>query len=508
MHTAGCKYMPDPENCLYLGRFKSRAAALSKAQEHYPRSSGCVYCTLSGRFCQAALDGLKSFRNRELTARFLRKHDLPVRRLLRQMWDDVEAWMNGIRSRCVDLLEYVDDLKMWGRQYVFLFEIEDECVEQLSPPDYVQNLEGGKYEQPIYIWNATEPLLVQVKRELDRVIFKLVGLRKFDLVVEGVRTPFEERSTNFFIVDLADRCAELRIQELPIGARRNLRQERDLLLKEIRRCLDTDKLHPIRLEPVMTTMIRRPICPVTSARFKATEGDGSPGTPPLIAIRNYLFRRPIPSEVNAHWDCSQDVLGKRPLHFRLNGGSDYVAFDGIADPARVSDVLKKIVAISRGRAARPLPPGEKPRLVGGPPFEPEKPLPRRGFVGRPLAELEGKPVAQAVLLSAGAVAAAIIWIGIEQSGNYLFETAVEKALHVPMVAITVFAEIVWISWYYGLSRIAASFRALFRLGWRDIAREIAAARRRGKAYAELARTDDATEQGASGGHARTQIGVR
>jgi hypothetical protein len=162
------------------------------------------------------------------------------------MWDRIEEWMRGTRSRCMDLLQYVDDLKMWGRQYVFLFEVEAEYLERLSAPDFVQTVENGVYEQPIYVWNVPEPLLVHVRREQDRLIFKLVEMRTFDLFVDGASRRFEERAMNFLVVDLRDRHAELRLQELPVGAHRNVRQEHDLLLAELARHLDLEQFRPSR----------------------------------------------------------------------------------------------------------------------------------------------------------------------------------------------------------------------------------------------------------------------
>jgi hypothetical protein len=463
VHTSGCPHMP--AECDALGEFESRTPALSKAKERYANPIGCVYCTLDDRFYRAALDGLKSFRHMAFTVEFVRSRGLRVRKTLRDMWDLVEEWMAGTRAHCMDLLEYVDDLKLWGRQYVFLFEVEDDYVETLDRADFIRSLGNGGYEQPIYVWDVPEPRLVHVRREQRLLIFKLVEMRTFDLLVDDTREPFEERATNFFVVDLDDRHAELRLQELPVGAHRNVKAERDLLLAEIGKHVDLGQFRPVELEPVMTTLIRRPIYPITSTRFRATKADGSTRPPGLLAVVNSLFKSPVPSEVNARFECDQHVLGRKPLYFRLNGRNDYVEFDGIADPARVKEVLDKLVTISR----EPVPPDD-----GG--------LLQRGLVGRAIDGLEGQPIHQAIVLSAGAIAAALIWIVVEASGNYLFEKTVENALGpVPLVVITVAFEIAWTWLYYGSRRIRASFRALFQLPWRDIWGEIMAARRRAAA---------------------------
>ena len=46
------------------------------------------------RFCRAALDGLKSFRRIEFTARFMDEHNLPREgKNLADMWNDIDQWL-------------------------------------------------------------------------------------------------------------------------------------------------------------------------------------------------------------------------------------------------------------------------------------------------------------------------------------------------------------------------------------------------------------------------------
>lgn len=45
VHTAGCSWLPDPENRIYLGEFSSCAPAVRKAKEYYDQSNGCYYCS-------------------------------------------------------------------------------------------------------------------------------------------------------------------------------------------------------------------------------------------------------------------------------------------------------------------------------------------------------------------------------------------------------------------------------------------------------------------------------
>lgn len=45
VHKAGCSWMPEEENRLYLGLFASCHGAVREAKKHYPQSNGCFYCS-------------------------------------------------------------------------------------------------------------------------------------------------------------------------------------------------------------------------------------------------------------------------------------------------------------------------------------------------------------------------------------------------------------------------------------------------------------------------------
>jgi len=46
VHTGSCKYLPAPENRLYLGLFATCAEAVREAKKTYAKSNGCYYCSL------------------------------------------------------------------------------------------------------------------------------------------------------------------------------------------------------------------------------------------------------------------------------------------------------------------------------------------------------------------------------------------------------------------------------------------------------------------------------
>lgn len=44
VHKDGCRFMPAPENRIYLGYFSDCSDAVKKAKEYYREVDGCYYC--------------------------------------------------------------------------------------------------------------------------------------------------------------------------------------------------------------------------------------------------------------------------------------------------------------------------------------------------------------------------------------------------------------------------------------------------------------------------------
>lgn len=47
VHEAGCDWMPNSENQLYLGNFTSCRGAVKKAKEYDSHADGCKHCSLA-----------------------------------------------------------------------------------------------------------------------------------------------------------------------------------------------------------------------------------------------------------------------------------------------------------------------------------------------------------------------------------------------------------------------------------------------------------------------------
>lgn len=425
--------------------------------------------TIDKKFYEEAFTTLKSFGYKQFAIEFLKRVGLPVRDSLSQMWNDIEDWLKkGEDAECIRLLEYVDELKMWGKQRIYLFNIEGtDTVDQLS--DELQIKQLVKVQQvldnPIYQWELSKPTLVHVRRYQDPqtndslLVFKYIELRKFDFEEDGVVQTSEERSTNYFIINLSKSYAELRLQQLPTRAHLNYRREYDLFTSEIRACLGKlfDHFKPIAMEKVMYTIAQRPIFKITGIRFVSGRKKSEPAST-LLLIINRLFSNPRITYVAGYRRYKQKILGKSRLYFSLSRSSNSLDIGGIADPDKIRDLIEKIIDIHNDKGASPRPP--IPPIM-------DKLYPK----------LDGQPKAQAVVLAAGAIAAFIIWIIMDGVGNYLFEEWIQNLLGgIPLIVPKILIEILWIVAYYGYRRIIRSFQALRHLSPTQIGEIIKVAR--------------------------------
>jgi hypothetical protein len=255
-------------------------------------------------------------------------------------------------------------------------------------------------------------------------------------------------------VNLLSSHAELRVQDLPTGAERDIIEESQGYTTEIGKYLDLSKLSPIDLVPVMDVMLRAPIYAITSSRLKFAPSHAVADAPEIVEFVNRLLKRSDPAELSAYWECEQRVLGRRRLHFSLNGASKTVDFGGLADPARMGEIIEKLVDISR----------KPPKDVFQPPgVPPDGGVFQKGIVDRALKKLVNEPNAQAVVLSAGAIAAAILWVVCKWLFEYARDYAFEWMVGFPVSVFTLLVQVVWIIFYYGWRRVLRGFRVLVSL---------------------------------------------
>jgi hypothetical protein len=287
-----------------------------------------------------------------------------------------------------DLVDYVDNLKMYGKQHVFPHELkeghEDYLEELRDPRNVAKRLPQSDSEEPTrdpdvlwykLVWKAPKPELAEVRHSFaggqGELSLKWVATRDFAVPVKvqvpgGPPVPRfvlqQERSVNFFIVNLGDGTAEIRIQTLQPFPARDLKAELGTYRAEADSIVRLDCFTPVPVAPTIVTCLRKPILPITTWEVAYPDGRKLGG----LYDPSFLFKFGLPfknahgRELTVYWECKQEVTGARRLFFSLDGDDNRVLFNAVTDRSRVDFILGEVRKLSR----RIPPDGEETRRAG------------------------------------------------------------------------------------------------------------------------------------------------
>jgi len=321
------------------------------------------------KWLREALDELDHYITDPFTTDFMKKYikyGLKILPTKKAMHNLIQRKVAGSKKppHFEDLVEYVDELKPWGKQCVSLYALrytEKEYLKQLLDPGYIKerlsefNLED-RYNNNICRWKSDTPFLSEVSHNFDYdkkrgwLSFKWIQTRKFkELVGDRLKT-FEERSVNFFIIDLEDGSAQLRIQSLPSRPLKKIEQELQAYTEEIEKLLEFHRFSPVSLEPVMKQFLFKKVLPITSWSVKTKKGElrGSKVSPAFVERRLTLpFQGVTPHEIQVYWKCQQEVGNRNRLFFALEAEDNVIVFNAITDKPRVNYLLSSLLATAR-----------------------------------------------------------------------------------------------------------------------------------------------------------------
>lgn len=261
-----------------------------------------------------------------------------------------------------DLVEYIDELKMYGRQHVFLFTLkndQEKYVEQLANPDYVRqrlhehDLEN-RYNNHIcqWEWKNKLPFLSEVKYiygekgQAEQLIYKWVETRFYWKKHDKKFIHEDERAVVFFIINLENGSSQLRIQLLQPNAGKDLEEEFNLYRKAIKQILEFDHFKTMPLLPAMKIFLDKRLFPLRYFSFKFPH-DGIVKCSGLkaklfLTVLKFLLNRMSPREIRLYWVCNQFELGLRRLNFILNAKHNAITFTAITDRLKVDDLVSAI----------------------------------------------------------------------------------------------------------------------------------------------------------------------
>jgi hypothetical protein len=302
---------------------------------------------------------LNGYKNEPFTTDFLDRFKLKCSNIGPKMHECIKkAIMDpNKRPNASDLMDYLDELKMYGKQYIFLFTLkgsQKKYLKELQDPEYVKNElnqkgYGDLYNSKRYEYESREPFLAQLQHkfseEKGEMIFKWIQTRKFH--TNQVQPDFE-RAANFFLIDLKNGNAELRIQTLQNYPEHKINAELERYKKLINSFIEFDRFTPVYLEPIIRHFIKTP--PIIRRNWEINSEKemnlGGKFSTAFLFKHDFPFKQFFSRFVTLSWQCPQESNGNKGLYFKLNGDRDSIHFGAISDKVKVEFILNRIREMS------------------------------------------------------------------------------------------------------------------------------------------------------------------
>ena len=424
-----------------------------------------------------AIGELEHYKTDPFTINFMNKYSLPVLPSRKVMHGLIKQ--NIAKSRkppyFKDLVEYVDELKLWGKQNISLYTLkyaEKSYLKQLVNPEYIKErlrklkLED-RYNNDVCQWESDTPFLSKVSHNFDSqnyrgwLSFKWIQTRRFNQLVGIMLRQFEERAVNFFIINLEDGSAQLRIQSLPPMPQKKLNQEIQTYKQEIEKLLDFDRFSPASYQPVMREFLFKEVLPISHWQVRTPGGNliGARVPPNFIQRRLTLRLQGVtPLEIRAYWECDQ-IVGNRykdGLFFTLDAEDNVVLFNAITDKSRVDYIISNFLTLVKLHSKHKKTSARE--IVG--PQEPIKSILKGGILDRIRRYFADKPQEKTQKKAAeasGLSSLVLSVVFIEIIKSWLLETAVEKFTHIPFIFFEILVCAVLVLIFYGGDRIKKYF---------------------------------------------------
>lgn len=233
---------------------------------------------------------------------------------------------------------HMDKYRENGMQHIFFFKLnpdEMDYIEDLNDPPYVwekleeQGEERLYNESPCCRLDAETPKLDAVVHDSERqlLMFKWVENRHW----KQKNKPKNERTVNFFRVNLLTGNAEIRIQRIKSGqgGNKKVREELEKYREVVSKFIDLDKFSPFMLEPVMRRMLISHAFPFRrwKIRVPGKAGPGSDkgeiktvGIPKIFAAVGFTFRKIFASHLSINWPFGRNSK----VLVELDGRTDQV----------------------------------------------------------------------------------------------------------------------------------------------------------------------------------------
>jgi hypothetical protein len=265
--------------------------------------------------------------------------------------------------RLDDLVTYLDEIKGYGRQFICLWRLkagQQAWLASLRESAAVEQILGEQSDRLNHrrlVYGSAVPELVEVRHSPSgtrpSLRFEWAATRQYFVLVPSQDpaalphpVPHTQRAATFFSIDLKTGDCELRIQSLPSQGQGlpSQREEVQRYCAEVARFMDLSRFAPVLIEPVAKRWLREP--PLQVQNWRAVRADGSylagggrgrTAFPKLSVLLGEFFAR----DLALMWPCTQKAVRRR-FFFSLDGQTDIVDFNGVADASRVDFVLEQI----------------------------------------------------------------------------------------------------------------------------------------------------------------------
>jgi hypothetical protein len=335
----------------------------------------------SKQWLNEALYDLSRFDKSPIIDDFARQYGLKITNSKQGMLNNIRRNILSAKRKLsfVDLVLYLDKLKVYGKQHVIMYKLKnpedeatkaylDELRQSKKGKDLLSNNEVSTKFNKIYChWTAKTPFLSEVSHTYNtatktgKLIFKWVYTRGYQIT--GVPEDQQERSVNFFIINLENGTAELRIQTLPVMPYLDFNTELLIYESAISKLIDFDKFEVVSLESVMKNLLLEKILEISN--WSVTKANGATvdvaGEGPSLYQKIFLInqRGVKPRELTAFWEDCQQVVGQKDLYFYLKNENNTILFNAITDRELVDYILYKIREGTDKFVVTPTPPNGK-----------------------------------------------------------------------------------------------------------------------------------------------------
>lgn len=284
---------------------------------------------------------------------------------------------------CKDFVDYLDQIAMCGRQHIFLLSpfsndqslcrdlarsdfLEEVMVRALTPDllsrkSWIQRIDSPAPSSDhsthlncrgvsLCLWNNGGPFLAQAMHILDDddqphwLSLKWVETRWYNKTKITPQGSDSERSVNFFLVNLTDGSAQLRLQLLRSRPVKSLQEEHDLYVKELTKLGLWENFTPVFLAPLIRRFLQKDILPITNTGVTSETGKLQVSKASQSVIRKILrpFSHFSPRPIRVYWQCHQRSHNDARLYFTLNGFDNSITFSGVTDRPRVDFITREL----------------------------------------------------------------------------------------------------------------------------------------------------------------------